>query len=175
MLRGSRKSNRKILKNYAITVCSLPICIHYNDLLHRHINRMGKSRICRVLTSVGEIQLESSIKEIRWMPTFVSMPLYELLKLLIAFLSHSSRFSTQKASFVARQERTIAWVCWGGGVAPCLGGALSSAIPPSLSTPPSSTRTTSCRMFAKEKDHTDKTVKLPGTQYRFYHMLIKRA
>lgn len=58
----------------------------------------------------------------------------------------------------------------GVGVAPRLVGALNSAVPPSLNTPLSSARATSCGVFAKEKDHTDKTVKLPGTQYRFYNM-----
>lgn len=33
----------------------------------------------------------------------------------------------------------------------------------------SSTRATLCMILSKAKDHTDKTIKLPGIQYRFYN------
>lgn len=58
---------------------------------------------------------------------------------------------------------------WGCLVALFLRG-IKLYIAPSISTWLSSSGTTSCWMFSKKKkkDHTDKTIKLPGTQNRFY-------
>lgn len=104
------------------------------------------------------------------MPTFVCVPLYPLSKLLVEFISPFFPVFLPKKSLLWWDKKGQLLGSAGVGVAPCLVGALNSAVPPSLSTPLSCARATSCGVFAKEKDHTDKTVKLPGTQYRFYNM-----
>lgn len=96
------------------------------------------------------------------------MPLYVLSKLFIEFLSpFFPVFFFSESLFCGETRKDNCLGLLGVVHGAMLGGCIKAGSP---TFPEHSTGTTSCRMLAKEKDHTDKTVKLPGTQYRFYNM-----
>lgn len=103
------------------------------------------------------------------MPTFVCVPLYVLSKLLIEFLSPFFPVFLLKKPLLWWDKKGQL-LGSAAGVWHHLGAGIKFCNPTFPEHSLSSNRATSCRMFAKEKDHTDKTVKLPGTQHRFYNM-----